>query len=178
MMKKFAQRSRAALSTTAVGGLIGLLAAAVALGLAQLVAGLTGIAGEPVIAVGGAAIDLTPVPVKDFAIQHFGSNDKTVLLAGIYIVLALFAMVTGIAARRRIGYGLAGLAVFAALGIAAVLSRPVSSPVDVLPTLAGVAAGALVMIVLVRAAAPVPAAQGQPSGAGPAGGAPAGGDSC
>ena len=76
------------------------------------------------IAVGGAAIDLTPIPVKDFAIQHFGSHDKTVLLAGIYIVLALFAMVTGIAARRRIGYGLAGLAVFAALGIAAVPDPP------------------------------------------------------
>ena len=49
------------------------------------------------IAVGSAAIDLTPVPVKDFAIQHFGSNDKTVLIAGILVVLALLAMVTGIA---------------------------------------------------------------------------------
>ena len=44
------------------------------------------------IAVGGAAIDLTPIPVKDFAIQHFGSHDKTVLLTGIYVVLALFAI--------------------------------------------------------------------------------------
>ena len=111
MMTKFAQRLRAALSATAVGSLVGLLAAAAALGVAELMAGLTGIAGEPVIAVGGAAIDLTPVPVKDFAIQHFGSHDKAVLLTGIYVVLALFAMVTGILARRRIGYGLAGLGV-------------------------------------------------------------------
>ena len=153
MMKKFAQRSRAALSATAVGGLIGLLAAAAALGVAELIAGFTGIAGEPVIAVGGVAIDLTPIPVKDFAIQHFGSHDKLVLLTGIYVVLALFAMVTGIAARRRIGYGLAGLGAFAALGVAAVLSRPVSSPLDALPTIAGVAVGALVMVLLVRAAA-------------------------
>ena len=77
MMKKFAQRSRAALGAITVGGLIGLLAAAAALGVAELMAGFTGIAGEPVIAVGGAAIDLTPIPVKDFAIQHFGSHDKT-----------------------------------------------------------------------------------------------------
>jgi DMSO/TMAO reductase YedYZ molybdopterin-dependent catalytic subunit len=152
MMTKFAQRLRAALSTTAVGSLVGLLAAAVALGVAELMAGLTGTAGEPVIAVGGAAIDLTPVPVKDFAIQHFGSHDKAVLLTGIYVVLALFAMVTGILARRRIGYGVAGLGVFAALGVAAVLTRPVSRPVDVMPTLVGVAAGALVMVLLVRAA--------------------------
>jgi DMSO/TMAO reductase YedYZ molybdopterin-dependent catalytic subunit len=152
MMKKFAQRSRAALSATTVGGLIGLLAAAAALGVAELIAGVTGIAGEPVIAVGGAAIDLTPIPVKDFAIQHFGSHDKTVLLTGIYVTLALFAIVTGILSRRRIGYGLAGLGVFAVLGVAAVLTRPFSSPVDAVPTVAGVAVGALVMVLLVRAA--------------------------
>jgi len=152
MMKKIARRSQAALSAIVVGGLIGLLAAAAALGVAELVAGLTGIAGEPVIAVGGAAIDLTPIPVKDFAIVHFGSHDKTVLLTGIYVVLALFAMVTGILARRRIGYGLAGLGLFAVLGVAAVLTRPVSTPVDAVPTVVGVAVGALVMVVLVRAA--------------------------
>ena len=155
MMKKFAQRSQAARAIV-VGGLIGLLAVSAALGVAELVAGVTGTAGEPVIAVGGAAIDLTPIPVKDFAIQHFGSHDKTLLLTGIYVVLALFALVTGILARRRIGYGLAGLGVFAALGVAAVLTRPVSSPVDAVPTVLGVAVGALVMVVLVRAA-PVPA---------------------
>ncbi|HEX3387414.1 MAG TPA: molybdopterin-dependent oxidoreductase [Streptosporangiaceae bacterium] len=155
-MKEFTQRSRAALSATAVGGLIGLLAAAAALGVAELMAGVTGTAGEPVIAVGGAAIDLTPIPVKDFAIQHFGSHDKTVLLTGIYVVLALFAMLTGILARRRIGYGLAGLGVFAALGVAAVLTRPVTSPVDAVPTAAGVIAGALVLVLLVRAG-PAPA---------------------
>ncbi len=157
MMNKFAQRSRAALSAIVVGGLIGLLAAAAALGVAELVAGFTGTAGEPVIAVGGAAIDLTPIPVKDFAIVHFGSHDKTVLLTGIYIVLALFAMVTGILARRRIGYGLAGLGVFAALGVAAVLTRPISTPVDAVPTVVGVIVGALVMILLVRAAPARPA---------------------
>ena len=187
MMKKFAQRSRAAFSAIVVGGLIGLLAAAAALGVAELVAGFTGIAGEPVIAVGGAAIDLTPIPVKDFAILHFGSHDKTVLLTGIYVVLALFAMVTGILARRRIGYGLAGLGVFAVLGVAAVLTRPVSSPVDAVPTVVGVIVGALVMALLVRAARAPAGQRGEnvvsatepvvvPSGPAPAaGGAPSGG---
>jgi DMSO/TMAO reductase YedYZ molybdopterin-dependent catalytic subunit len=164
MMKKFAQRLPAALNATAVGGFIGLLAAAAALGLAELVAGLTGIAGDPVIAVGGAAIDLTPIPVKDFAIQHFGSHDKTVLLTGIYVTLALFAIVTGILARRRTGYGLAGLGAFAALGVAAVLTRPVSSPVDAVPTVVGVAVGALVMILLVRAASAPAGAEAAPPG--------------
>ena len=47
MMKKFAQRSRAALSATTVGGFIGLLAAAAALGVAELVAGLPGSRENP-----------------------------------------------------------------------------------------------------------------------------------
>jgi DMSO/TMAO reductase YedYZ molybdopterin-dependent catalytic subunit len=155
-----------------VGGLVGLLAAAAALGVAELVAGVTGTAGEPVIAVGEAAIDLIPIPVKDFAIQHFGSHDKTVLLTGIYVVLALFAVVTGILAGRRAGYGLAGLGVFAALGVVAVLTRPVSSPVDAVPTIVGVAAGALVMVLLVRAAASEPVPEGQQPVARSTGGAP------
>jgi DMSO/TMAO reductase YedYZ molybdopterin-dependent catalytic subunit len=156
MMKQIAQRTRGLLGAAAVGALTGLLAVAAAIGVAQLVAGITGSAGEPVIAVGSAAIDLTPVPVKDFAIQHFGSHDKMVLLAGIYVVLALFAMLIGILARRRLAYGLAGLAVFAALGVAAVATRPVSGPADAVPTLVGVAAGAIVLLLLVRAAAAQP----------------------
>jgi len=135
-----------------LGGLSGLLAAGAALGVAQLVAGFTGPAGEPVLAVGGTAIDLTPVPVKDFAIAHFGSHDKAVLLGGILVMVAIFAMGTGIAARRWIGYGLAGLAVFGALGVAAALSRPVSGPVDAAPAVVGAAAGAAVLFLLARAA--------------------------
>jgi DMSO/TMAO reductase YedYZ molybdopterin-dependent catalytic subunit len=133
------------------GAVAGLLAAAVALGVAQLVAGITGSAGVPVIAVGSAAIDLTPVPVKDFAIQHFGSDDKLVLLSGIVVVLALFAAVTGIMAMRRRVLGLAGLVVFGAIGVAAILTRPVTRPVDVVPTLVGVLAGALALMLLAHA---------------------------
>ncbi len=164
MMKHIAQRTRGLLGAAAVGALTGLLAVAAAIGVAQLVAGITGSAGEPVIAVGSAAIDLTPIPVKDFAIQHFGSHDKTVLLAGIYVVLALFAMLIGILGRRRLAYGLAGLAVFAAIGIAAVATRPVSGPADAVPTLVGVAAGAVVLLLLVRAAAAPPARRAETPG--------------
>ena len=74
------------------GALCGLLAAAVALGVAELIAAITGPQGSPVVAVGGSAIDLTPIPVKDFAIVHFGSHDKTVLVSGILLLLAGFAM--------------------------------------------------------------------------------------
>ncbi len=133
------------------GALAGLLSAAVALGVAELVAGITGPLSSPVIAVGGVAIDLTPVPLKDFAIAHFGSNDKNALLAGIVVQLAVFAAVIGMLAIRWLWVGLAGLAVFGALGVAAVVSRSSASLSDVAPTLIGVAVAAVAMVFLVRA---------------------------
>jgi DMSO/TMAO reductase YedYZ molybdopterin-dependent catalytic subunit len=136
----------------ASGGLCGLLAAAVALGVAELIAGITGPLGSPVVAVGGAAIDMTPIPVKDFAIVHFGSHDKTALISGIFVLLAIFAVVIGVLARRWLAAGLAGLTIFGALGVSAALTRPTAGATDVLPTLAGVAAGMAALILLVRAA--------------------------
>ncbi len=130
----------------------GLISAAVALGVGQLVAGLTGSVGSPVVAVGSASIDLTPPPVKDFAISTFGSHDKTALVTGILVLLGVFAAVIGVAAVRRFSYGVAGLAVFTAIGLAAALSRPTSGAGDALPSLVGGAAGLFAMWRLVRAA--------------------------
>jgi DMSO/TMAO reductase YedYZ molybdopterin-dependent catalytic subunit len=136
----------------ASGALSGLLAAAVALGVAELIAGITGPLGSPVVAVGGAAIDMTPIPVKDFAIVHFGSHDKTALISGIFVLLAIFAVVIGVLARRWLAAGLAGLTIFGALGVSAALTRPTAGATDVLPTLGGVAAGMAALILLIRAA--------------------------
>jgi len=58
------------------GAVCGLLAAAVAVGIAQLVAGLTVPAASPVVAVGEAAIDHTPLALKDWATTNFGPADK------------------------------------------------------------------------------------------------------
>jgi DMSO/TMAO reductase YedYZ molybdopterin-dependent catalytic subunit len=133
------------------GALAGLLTAAVALGVAELAAALISASSAPVIAVGETAINLTPIPVKEFAITHFGSHDKEALLTGIVVVLIGFAAVIGIAALRRIAYGLAGLAVFAVIGVSAAIHLPTATAVDVIPTLAGVAVGAVAMVMLTRA---------------------------
>jgi DMSO/TMAO reductase YedYZ molybdopterin-dependent catalytic subunit len=132
------------------GAAAGLLAGGVALGVAELTAAATGPLGAPVVAVGEAAINLTPVPVKEFAIAHFGTHDKQALVAGILVLLAAFAVVTGVLAVRRLGFGLAGLAAFGAVGVAAGISRPGSGAADVLPTLAGAAAGAGTLVLLIR----------------------------
>jgi DMSO/TMAO reductase YedYZ molybdopterin-dependent catalytic subunit len=143
------------------GAAAGVLAAAVAMGVGQLAAGLTVAQGSPVLAVGQASIDLTPPPVKDFAISTFGADDKTALVIGILVVLAAFAAVIGILAVRRLALGLAGLGVFASIGLAAALTRPTATAEYVIPTLVGAAAGAFALTRLVRLARRIGAPAGR-----------------
>jgi len=131
------------------GAIAGLLAAAAALGVGQFVAGLTGADGSPVVAVGQLQIDFTPPWLKNFAISEFGSNDKLVLVSGILVVLAIFAAVIGAAATRRLWYGMAGLAVFAIVGLTAAATRPTANVASLLPTLAATAAAVAVMYFLI-----------------------------
>jgi DMSO/TMAO reductase YedYZ molybdopterin-dependent catalytic subunit len=136
---------------------MGLVAGGVALGIAQLLAAFAGPKSSPVVAVGDATIDLTPAPVKDFAIRAFGENDKNVLIAGVLIVvLGGIAPLIGTLAVRRLAYGYAGLAVFAAIGLVAVLTRSDAGVLDALPTVVGAAAGAWTLSRLVRRAAGEP----------------------
>ena len=131
-------------------GLAGLLTGAVALGVAELTAAVTGPNGAPVAAVGETAINLTPVPVKEFAIAHFGTHDKQALVTGIVVLLAAFAAGIGVLAVRRLAYGLAALAAFTAVGVAAAVSLPTATAADVVPTLAGAAVAAVTLVLLVR----------------------------
>ncbi|MBB2909991.1 DMSO/TMAO reductase YedYZ molybdopterin-dependent catalytic subunit [Streptosporangium becharense] len=132
--------------------LIGLVSGAVAVGVSLLAAGLVKASAFPVVAVGNAAVDLTPAALKDWAIRTFGENDKAVLLTGILLVLAGAAAAVGLLAARDIRRGLAGLAVFGVIGVAAVLTRPDAGPVDALPTLVGVGAAAFTLHRLTRRA--------------------------
>ena len=135
----------------------------VALGVGQLVAGIGRPQGSPVAAVGSAAIDNAPPAVKNFAISAFGSHDKTVLVIGILVVLAVFSAAIGIAAMRNLRRGYIGLAIFAAIGLAAALTRPNATLWDALPTLIGALAGGYALKLLVRAAggrAPLESASG------------------
>src|SRR6516165_6917293 len=145
-----------------VGAICGVLAAAVAIGIAQLLAGLSIPAASPVIAVGQAAIDLTPLPVKDWATSTFGTADKTVLLLGVFVLLFLFAVI----------------------GLVAALTRHGASAAYALPTLCGAAVGAFALYRLVtsaRSASPSAAAEPLPpivfdSAAAAAPGSPGGSD--
>ncbi|MGH3192815.1 MAG: hypothetical protein ACRDOL_37305, partial [Streptosporangiaceae bacterium] len=137
-----------------LGAIAGVLATGAALGVGQLVAGLTGANGSPVVAVGELQIDFTPPWLKNFAINEFGSDDKLVLVCGILAVLAVFAAVIGAAATRRMAYGMAGVAVFAVVGLAAAATRPTANFPSLLPTLFAAAAAAVVLRILIRLTGP------------------------
>ncbi len=116
-------------------GAYGVLATLVGLAAAHLVAALTVPAASPVLAVGSTVIDLTPTPLKEWAIRQFGTADKLVLVGSVTVVVLVLAAVAGIVAVRRPTAGLlvvVGLAVLA--GALAVL-RPSAGPLDVLPAL-------------------------------------------
>ncbi len=129
---------------SALGALSGVVAAIVALGVAELIAGVRRQWRSPVVDVGDRVIDRVPTFVKNFAIETFGTNDKPALLIGIGVTLAIYAAVIGaLAFRRRIEIGLIGIGVFGSIGaLAAVSSRSGGSIDDAVPTLAGAAVGA------------------------------------
>ncbi|MDH6580332.1 molybdopterin-dependent oxidoreductase, partial [Kitasatospora sp. MAP5-34] len=138
------------LGRTAVGGVIGLIAAGAALAVGELFAVVTGPGTAPVVAVGSAVIDLTPSTTKDYAIRTFGTDDKAVLLAGILVLLGAFAVIAGVQAVRRPWVGVVIVAGFGALGAVAAASRPVAGISAIWPSVAGAVAGAAALLVLTR----------------------------
>lgn len=120
----------------------GAAAAGLALGVSELIAGL--VTGLPslVEALGNWVIDVSPKPLKDFAIEVFGTNDKLVLLISIAAVTLLLGAVVGVFARRRFGIAVAvfiGFAVAAAM--AAARDPQVSLALAIIPAGAGAITG-------------------------------------
>ncbi|MCY7374181.1 MAG: molybdopterin-dependent oxidoreductase, partial [Spirochaetaceae bacterium] len=132
------------------GALAGLLAALVALGVAELIAAVVRPQASPVVAVGGSFIDATPVWLKDLAIRAFGTNDKPVLIGSILVVLILLSLVTGALAVRRRVIGLAGVAVLGLVGAAAAATRPDAQLLDPLPSLIGAVVGSAALLLILR----------------------------
>ncbi|MEV4346047.1 molybdopterin-dependent oxidoreductase [Actinoplanes sp. NPDC049596] len=118
-------------------GLSGVAAAAVAVGAAEIVAVATGPLSAPLLAVGGVVVDNVPGPVKDFGVQVFGVHDKTALIVGTAVLLAAYAYGLGLVAARRWRAGVAGIALFAVIGVAAAMTRHDAGVFAWLPTVAG-----------------------------------------
>ncbi|MDN5796183.1 MAG: hypothetical protein L0H79_10600 [Intrasporangium sp.] len=130
----------------------GALAAALAMATGHLLAALTAPSASPVLAVGSAVIDLTPTPVKEWAVAHFGTADKAVLVGGVLLVTLVVAVLAGLLSRRHPWVGPALFLSLGALSGLAALSRPVVSAADLVPALVATVTGLATFAVLTRLA--------------------------
>ena len=133
----------------AAGLLAGLAAVAVSEGIAAVVSGVT----SPLLAVGNRAVDATPRPLKEFAIERFGSNDKPVLIGGVVLTVALLAVLLGAVGVRRPRLALGGFVALSLVAVvAAVTDRTATAGVvlRVLPALALLVVGAVALLLLLR----------------------------
>lgn len=166
---------RPGLPRLALGALSGALAGFTALAVAEPVAAAVRPRSGPVVVVGGASIDATPAPLKDWAIRHFGTDDKLVPQLGILAALAVSALALGVSAVRFRRAGAAGVLLFGAVGATAALKRPDSVGLtDALPSVVGAVAGALLLYVLTgrltapaRSTAPEPGSVSEEAAGGP-----------
>ena len=135
------------------GAIAGLVAAFAALATGELFAGLFRTFDSPFLIVAEKFIDLTPKPLKDFAIDVFGENDKIALIVGAVVFVFVAGLVVGAWSRRRpvIGY------VFMLLvGVTALISGATSSPglVGSLAVIPAVPVGIVVLRRLLEAGSP------------------------
>ncbi|MEV6493064.1 molybdopterin-binding oxidoreductase, partial [Actinoplanes sp. NPDC051633] len=135
--------------------LLGVLSAACGVAVGELLAAATRPPAGPLVAVGGAIVDATPTPVKEFAVRELGTYDKPVLLGSIGLALAIFTAVVGVLSVRRRWVAVAGGVLFGLAGAAAALSRPAAIAVDAVPSLvAASVAGAVLVLTITRVTTP------------------------
>ncbi|GAA4817820.1 molybdopterin-dependent oxidoreductase [Nocardioides caeni] len=128
----------------------GILATLVGVGLAHLVAAITTPAASPVLAVGSGVIDLTPTPMKEWAIRTFGDADKVILVGSVMVGVLVLAGVAGLLARRRLAVGAGLLLGLVGIAAVAVVTRPGFGPLDVLPVLVAAVLGPAALVLLAR----------------------------
>lgn len=125
-----------------------------AVGFGQLAAALVSPGSSPVLAVGNAAIDASPEVLTEFAKNQFGTYDKSVLLGGMAVVIAVIAASAGLVARRRAKPGVLVVAALGLVGFASVVAAPTFSLLDVIAPLVSLAVGVGVFLWLHRLARP------------------------
>ncbi len=130
--------------------LSGLVAGAFGLAVAELFVGVFDNFTSPILSVGDKAIDLVPVPLKDFAIRTFGTKDKPALLVGIFSAIAVFALLVGFIGRRRPALAIAGFGLFGVVGATAAVTGRTGIASDAVPSFIAIAAAIAVFLLLRR----------------------------
>ncbi|WP_122261567.1 molybdopterin-dependent oxidoreductase [Ornithinimicrobium cerasi] len=100
------------------GMLSGLLAGAAGVLVGEGLARLLALPG-PVVAVGNRVVDLTPRPVKEWAVSTLGAADKPVLLGGVLAVVLVALVLLGRVGTDRPRAALLGMTALSGLAVAA-----------------------------------------------------------
>ncbi|HET7350432.1 MAG TPA: molybdopterin-dependent oxidoreductase [Marmoricola sp.] len=128
----------------------GILAALAGTATGHLVAALLNPASSPVLAVGTAVINLTPTPVKVWAVRELGSADKPVLVGSVLAGTLVLAGIAGLLTPRRPAAGVGLLLLLVAAAGVAAMSQPAAGPLDAVPVAATAVVGVLVLLRLAR----------------------------
>ncbi len=137
-------------------GIAGVIAALVALGAGELLAGLFDAVPSPLASVGGLVVDRSPSFVKDFAIAVFGTADKAALAIGTSVIALLVGWQAGIQTARRFWVGPTVFGLFGLLGIVAGWSEPFVERVPlVVATAMASVSGWLVLRMMLESAAQI-----------------------
>nr|WP_082280092.1 molybdopterin-dependent oxidoreductase [Mycobacterium colombiense] len=134
----------------------GVAAATVSLGIAQLVGIPFGARADARAAIGSVAVDLTPGPIKEWAIQTLGSLDKLFVSVVVLVAIATIAAIAGTLETSRRPLGSATIGAAGILGCIAVLSRQGATAFDTIPTVVGAACGVATLRLLTRRFRPGP----------------------
>lgn len=132
-------------------GIAGSVAAGLAFGITELMAGLTDKVPSAIAAVGGFLIDWSPRFVKETTISIFGTADKGALAIGTIIVGVVAGWIIGGASRTRNWLPWTAFGAFAVVGIWASLTQISISPALTVATiLLAAVAGAYVLQMMLR----------------------------
>ena len=145
MSKQTRNRTRA--------GIAGVVGAVVAFGITELVHGLYTPVPSILVSLAQRIVELTPGTLVTQGIELLGTADIPTLIASVLIGTVVFAVLLGNLAVRRPSLALLGVAVLAAIAIAAALADPF---VEAFPTVVTIVvallAGSAVTELLLRAA--------------------------
>lgn len=129
---------------TAWAAFAGVMAAAVVLGVAEVVS-LFAAAGSPLFAVGSLVIDLAPAGVKEFVIAIFGTGDKAALLTLMGILIVVISAAAGVLEMRRSPFGVIVIGIGGVVALIAVVTRAGATGFSGIATVVGAVAGVVVL---------------------------------
>jgi DMSO/TMAO reductase YedYZ molybdopterin-dependent catalytic subunit len=145
MSKKTGSRARA--------GIAGVVGAVVAFGITELVHGLYPSVPSILVSIAQRIVELTPGTLVTQGIEFLGTADIPTLIVTVLIGTVMITFLLGNLAVRRPSPALAGVAVLAAVAIAAALADPFVATAPTVITIVGaLLAGAAVSELLLRAA--------------------------